>query len=126
MFQLATFEENAFTVIGADVFSYLVFINAQLSPITRQPVFVQIKNHGVLPAGIAPELVKMFLVKTPLFVESIMELIACNARVAGLIEKKHKGIHEVKESVFVLIFMDSIQPKDFVGPHTVIYIGLHA
>ena len=123
MFQLATFEENAFAVTRTDVFRYFVFINAKLSPIAGNPVFVQVKNHGVLPAGITPKLVKMFLVKTPLFVGSIVKLIACNSRIAGLIKKKNKGIHEVKESVFVLIFMGSIKPEDFVGSNAVIYVG---
>jgi hypothetical protein len=46
-----------------------------------------------------------------------VELVAADARVASLIQKNHKGVHDVEEVVFVLIFMDSVKPKNLVGTY---------
>lgn len=101
-------------------------INAQFAAIGEFPVGVEIENHGVLSAGVGFKLVEVFFIETAFFVKGIMELIAGDARVASLIQKHHKGVHDVEESVFVLIFMDSVEPKKFVGTNGGVEMGLIA
>ena len=101
-------------------------INAQFAAIGEFPVGVEIENHGVLSAGVGFKLIEMFFVETAFFVKGIVELVAADARVASLIQKHHKGVHDVEEIVFVLIFMGSVEPKNLVGTNGGVEISLAA
>ncbi len=94
MFQLTTFKENALTVHGRNVLqSGIGMMNTQFTAIFKLPIGVQVHNHRILSAGIAPELIQVFFIETPFFIHGIVELITSNSGIAGAVQVTHKLIH---------------------------------
>ncbi len=62
----------------------------------------------------------MTLVKTPLFIQGVMEFVATNACITTLIQVKYKAIHQFKKAVFQWMFVLAIQPVNLVAPGALI------
>lgn len=66
------------------------------------------------------ELIEVALVKTSFFIQGIMKFIAGNACVTTLIQVNYKAIQQVKKTVFLLMLVLAIQPKNLVAPGALI------
>lgn len=118
MFQLTAFKENGFAPGRIDFLgSFSGMMDGKLSAVAGNPVCVEVNDHGVLPAGVVAELVDMFFVKTPRFIQSVMEFITIDTGVAGTVQVQDEGVHQRKKGVFVDVVMFFVQPVNDVAAH---------
>lgn len=92
-------------------------MDGKLSAVASNPVCVKVNDHGVLPAWVVAELVDMLFVKTPRFIQSVMEFITIDTGVAGTVQVQDESVHQRKKGIFVDVVMFFVQPVNDVAAH---------
>ncbi len=85
MRQFPAVKENALTVFRGNVLLAAGMVQAQFAAVALLPAFVQVHNHGVLPATVVIKLVNMLFVKGTRFVQGIMKFVPRYTCIAGAV-----------------------------------------
>ena len=113
--QFAALEEHAFAADWRDGLHMVVVVNPQFPTVVFLPPGIQVEDHRIRPALVVLELVEVFFIKSPLFVQGIVKFIPRDAGIAGAVQIPDKGVHPVEKSIFVRVVVRPVEPENLVA-----------